>query len=118
MKLIRVGEITQKIASHTGISSGIPIYMSRGLRAHIVKRHPDCLKYLSSVETIISAPDYIGKSPNEPNSSFEVVKVLDKNVQVAMRLEPEEEYYYIATLHTITDSKLERRIKSGRLKVI
>ena len=92
------------------------IYQSEGLFKHILKRHPDCLKYINMIPTIIETPDYIGVNPNEQNISFELVKILSDNVQIGIKLDIKENYLYVATLHTITNSKLKHRISNGRLK--
>lgn len=93
------------------------IYRSRGLEKHILKRHPDCLQYVNLIPAIIANPDYIGVNPNESGSSFELVKVLNDNVQVGIKLDAKENYLYVATLHTITSAKLEHGIANGRLKI-
>lgn len=92
------------------------VYKSPGLEIHIEKRHPECLPYINSLSEIINSPDYIGINPNEKTSSFELVKTIDKNIQVGIKLDIKDNYFYVATLHTITDSKLKHRIESGRLK--
>ncbi|WP_299055638.1 hypothetical protein [uncultured Eubacterium sp.] len=92
------------------------IYKSNGLIKHIEKRHPECLEYLSKLEEIISFPDYIGINPNEKGKSFELVKVFDKNIQIDIKLDISKDYLYVATLHTITNSKLQHGLNNGRLK--
>ncbi|MDD3404076.1 MAG: hypothetical protein PHQ72_12100 [Hespellia sp.] len=92
------------------------IYRSAGLDKHILKRHPDCLEYLQYLDYIISHPDYIGINPNENGTSFELVKVFDENIQIGIKLDVKNDYLYVATLHSITDGKLQHGIKNGRLK--
>ena len=92
------------------------IYQSEGLVKHIEKRHPECIDYLSRLEEIISFPDYIGINPNEKGKSFELVKVFDENIQIGIKLDVSKDYLYVATLHTITNSKLQHRVNNGRLK--
>lgn len=94
------------------------IYQSSGLKKHIEKRHPECLPYLDLLSSIIKAPDYIGVNPNEKAASFELVKIIDANIQIGIKLDIKNDYLYIATLHTITDGKLQHGIKNGRLKKI
>ena len=91
------------------------IYKSDGLIKHIEKRHPECVKYLSQLTEIISSPDYIGINPNEKGKSFELVKIFDNNVQIGIKLDTNKDYLYVATLHTITDSKLKHGLSNGRL---
>lgn len=94
------------------------IYQSVGLEKHIRKRHPECIEYLQYLSFIIRHPDYIGVNPNESETSFELVKVFDKNVQIGIKLDVKEDYLYVATLHTITPGKLKHGIENGRLKKI
>lgn len=68
------------------------------------------------IPQIISSPDYIGINPNEKNISFELVKRISENMQVGIKLDTKDKYLYVATLHTITDSKLKHGILNGRLK--
>ena len=76
--LFQVGEYIEMFNEVTGqdLPCG-PIYQSHGLQAHVQKRHPSDISHLSCVPLIISAPDYIGKHPKEPNS-IELVKVLER----------------------------------------
>ena len=91
-------------------------YQSKGLEKHILKRHPDCMKYITLIPEIISSPDYIGVNPNENDMSFELVKCISENVQIGIKLDAKDNYLYVATLHTITNSKLKHGIQNGRLK--
>ena len=95
---------------------GLPIYQSTGLAKHIASRHPGCEQYVNTIPFIIQNPDYIGISPREKHVSFELVKVMDDNVQIGIKLDLSGRYYYVATLYTITDAKLKHRLASGRLK--
>lgn len=94
------------------------IYQSVGLEKHILKRHPECIDYLPSLPDIIDQPDYIGVNPNEPGISFELIKVFDKNVKIGIKVDVHDDYLYVATLHTITNGKLQHGLKNGRLKKI
>lgn len=71
------------------------IYQSVGLKKHISKRHPECTQYIKLIPSIISKPDYIG-----------------------IKLDSKDNYLYVATLHTITKSKLQHGIANGHLKKI
>lgn len=92
------------------------IYRSEGLEKHIAKRHPECLPYLNYIASIIANPDYIGVNPREADASFELVKVLAKNIQVGIKLDRKNDYLYVATIHPITAGKLQHGLKNGRLK--
>lgn len=91
------------------------IYQSGGLYKHIFRKHPDCLKYLNSIPDIIKRPDYIGVNPKEPES-VEFVKKLDSHILLGVKLDKNENYLFVASVYEISDSKVERRLHSGRLK--
>ena len=70
----------------------------------------------STFPFIINHPDYIGINPNEAGTSFELVKVFDKNIQIGIKLDIKDDYLYVATLHSITNGKLQHGLENGRLK--
>ena len=74
------------------------------------------MKYITLIPEIISSPDYIGVNPNENDMSFKLVKCISENVQIGIKLDAKDNYLYVATLHTITNSKLKHGIQNGRLK--
>ena len=95
------------------------IYRSRGLPAHMVKRkHYKCLKYIDYIPDIIETPDYVGINPNEQGISIELIKKYADNVLIGIKLDTNEEYLYVSTMHDIQESKISRRLHSGRLKKI
>ena len=97
----------------------LDIYMSKGLPAHMIKRkHFKCLKYLDNISEIITNPDYIGINPNEQDTSIELVKKYADNVMIGIKIDTNDNYLYISTMHDIQESKIERRLHSGRLKKI
>lgn len=94
-----------------------PVYQSEGLRIHVQKRHPECLSCLDLVPQIIAAPDYVGRHPRESNS-IELVKVIDQNIMVCIKLDIENDYLFVASVYEISNGKLNNRLNSGRLKSI
>lgn len=95
----------------------LEIYQSnKGLRTHLIKRkHFNCLQYIEKTSEIINNPDYIGINPNEKGDSIEFIKKYSENIQVAVKLESKGEYYYVATIHDLQESKMKRRLNSGRI---
>jgi hypothetical protein len=92
------------------------IYQSTGLKAHLIKRgHAACVPYLNKIGEIVENPDYIGVNPNENYKSIELIKCYDENILVGIKLDKANDYLYVATLHEVSKSKLERRLHSGRL---
>ncbi len=56
----------------------------------------------------------MGVNPNEKDKSIEFVKKYSKNVLLGVKLEKEAMYY--RTMYEVQESKLNRRLYSGRLK--
>lgn len=116
--LFQVGEYIEAFNLATGQSIPCgPIYQSPGLKVHIKKRHPDELENLRFVPDIIAAPDYVGKNPKEP-CSIELVKILQGNVMVCIKLDRDADYLFVASVFEINDSKLRNRLNSGRLRAL
>ena len=87
------------------------------LKKHLEKRnHDNMIKYLSRISELIENPDYIGINPRERGRSIEYVIQLEENVLIGIKLDYKNEYFYIATMHEISELKLNQRIKNGRLK--
>ncbi|MCH5263019.1 MAG: hypothetical protein J1F42_08900 [Lachnospiraceae bacterium] len=66
---------------------------------------------------IIMNPDYIGVNPNEQGISIELIKRYADNVMLGIKLDMAGEYLYVFTMHDIQESKILRRLHSGRIKV-
>lgn len=95
----------------------LEIYRSKGLPAHILKRkHFKCLKYIDYIPDIIENPDYIGVNPNEGGKSIELIKQYKDNVLIGIKLDSNQKYLYVSTIHDVQESKIERRLHSGRIK--
>jgi len=116
--LIEVGEYCQLFNDITGANLPLrKIYRSQGLSAHLIKRkHFDCLKHIDNIKDIIESPDYIGINPNEHEETIELIKKYDKNVLIGIKLDTSENYLYVSSMYTVQDSKLNRRLFSGRIK--
>ena len=116
-KLIPVGEYNQQFNNLLNIEiTQTQIFRSEGLGTHLIKRnHLDCLQYLNCISDIITNPDYIGVNPNEKDSSIELVKKYDDNVLIGIKVDNSADHLYVSTMYTVQQSKLERRIHSGRL---
>lgn len=117
-ELLRVGTYNSKFNEILGIElDELTIYRSKGLPTHMVKRkHFNCLKYIDYIPDIIENPDYIGINPNEVGISIEIIKQYKDNVMIGVKLDTDGEYFYVSTVHDIQQSKIERRLYSGRIK--
>ena len=114
-------KVKEQIKELLGIQSDVNVikYSKNNLEKHLLKRnHIDALKYFDKIEDIIEEPDYVGINPNEKSECLEYVKVFDENILVALKIHSSEEFYYIPSMYTITDYKLQSRLFSGRLKKV
>lgn len=93
-KLFPVGTYIDKFNTLTGqqLPCGT-IYQSSGLIKHWEKRHKSEKNYISEIPNIINYPDYIGTNPNI--GSIELVKELDKNVMVCIKLDTKNGYLFV-----------------------
>ena len=110
----KVGLYIERFNELTGQS--IPcgnIYQSAGLSVHVIKRHPECAADIGIIPQIIAEPDYIGHSPTEPQS-IELVKRLQNNMMVCIKLDVKKNYLYVASLFSISEAKIQNRLNSGR----
>ena len=116
-KLIPVGEYNKRFNELLKINiTQQKIFRSTGLVAHLIKhKHINCLKYMDRISEIIENPDYIGINPNEKNDSIELVKIYDDNILVGIKVDTSSNSLYVSTMFDIQESKLQRRIHSGRL---
>lgn len=74
-------------------------------------------KYIDYIPDIIDNPDYIGVNPNENGTdSIELIKRYRDNVMIGIKLDKENDYLYVSTMHDIQESKIQRRLYSGRIK--
>lgn len=118
-ELLKVGKYNSKFNEILGINiKELEIYRSKGLPSHMVKRkHFKCLKYIDYIPNIILEPDYIGINPNEQDTSIELIKRYADNVMIGIKLDTDGEYLYVSTMHEVQESKISRRLHSGRIKV-
>lgn len=119
--LLKVGKYDNKFNEILGIEiEEVEIYRSKGLPAHMLKsKHQNCLKYIDYIPDIIENPDYVGVNPNEKeNSSFELIKRYKDNILIGIKLDKDGDYLYVATMHEVQESKIVRRLHSGRIKKV
>lgn len=117
---IKVGKYNTALNNLLGINvAELDIYRSKGLPSHMLKRkHYKCLKYIDYIPDIIANPDYIGINPNEKNTSFEFVKCYQDNILIGIKLDTNKNYLYISSMYDVQESKISRRLHSGRLKKV
>ena len=117
-ELLKVGNFADKFNVILGTDiEQLDIFRSKGLPAHMLKRkHYKCLKYIDYIPDIIANPDYIGINPNESGDSIELVKQYDDHVLLGIKLDMDGRYLYVSTMYDVQESKVSRRLHSGRLK--
>ena len=111
-KLIIVGKYKSEFNSILGLNiESKEIYRSKGLPAHMLKsKHAKCLKYIDYIPDIINNPNENG------TESIELIKRYRDNVMIGIKLDKENDYLYVSTMHDIQESKIQRRLHSGRIK--
>lgn len=119
-ELLKVGKYDLRFNKVLGIEiAELEIYRSKGLPTHLIKHnHVNCLKYIDFIPDMIAQPDYIGINPNETGVSIELVKSYKDNILMGIKLDTDGEYLYVSTLYDIQESKLQRRLHSGRMKEV
>lgn len=110
---------SQKLKSNFLKSIGINtlIFNRENLLKHMMKsNHENCVKYVDKIKDIISNPDYIGRNTNVSGKSVEIIKLYVDNVLLAIKYDSKLDYYYIASLYDVTDSKLKHMINNNRVR--
>lgn len=117
--ILKVGKYNTRFNDILGLDiPELNIYRSKGLPTHMVKsKHFKALKYIDYIPDIIKSPDYIGMNPNENGTeSIELIKRYRDNILVGIKLDEENGYLYVSTMHDIQEGKINRRLYSGRIK--
>ena len=94
-------------------------YSKNGLKRHLEKRkHYDVLKYVDKISDIIENPDYVGINTNGKKLALEYVKCYKKNILLALKVNKTKYKFFIVSMYSINDYKLNSRKFSGRLKKV
>ena len=88
----------------------------KAIREAMEGKHFQEFKDIDYLPEIIENPDYVGVNPNENDKSIEFIKKYSKNVLVGVKLEKDGQYLYVSSMYDIQDSKISRRLYSGRIK--
>lgn len=67
------------------------------------------------ISQIIASPDYVGVNPKEPDS-IELVKTIGQNLKVCVKLDQKDGYLFVASLYDMTEAKVKKHVKIGRLR--
>lgn len=119
----RVGYFKDRMAEYIGIKFTGTIYASPGVINHIKNKHGKHLgrkvieNIIGYMKEIINNPDYIGVYSISKNEiHIELIKNLKINILIGIDINKERDYIYVSTMYPITDSKINNRIYSGKLK--
>lgn len=94
-------------------------YSKHGLKRHLEKRkHYDVLKYVDKISDIIENPDYVWINTNGKKLALEYVKCYKKNILLALKVNKTKDKFFIVSMYSINDYKLNSRKFSGRLKKV
>ena len=107
--ILKVGKYNTKFNDILGLKiDELDIYRSKGLPTHMVKsKHFKALKYIDYIPNIIELPDYIGVNPNKDRTeSIELIKRYKDNILVGIKLDEENGYLYVSTMHDIQERKI------------
>jgi hypothetical protein len=113
-----IGFFSEKSIKAIGLSIeiGTPIYLGETNINHMINSHPlDYTKYEAYLPEIIRSPDYIGA--DESDGTIEFVKYIqtgNEHIKVAVRIANSGKYY-VRTLYTITQRRIEQFITKGYL---
>jgi|GEM_PF-783372 len=123
-KYYKVGFISNKIAAIADFKFHGNVYAAPGVVKHIMKRHSSGRNHLNTntinniietVSEILLTPDFVGKHPDKIGTSIEFVKKLDDNLLLALEVDLDNKYIYVASLYPISQGKINNRLNSGRL---
>lgn len=117
-KMVRVGFVDSFVDSILDTDlSGIPIFRSKGLQAHMMKqKHFKAVGYIDMIDDILSSPDYVGVTINNGVTKLEYIKSYKDNIILCAKLNSDGKSMYVATMYDIPSKKIDRFLHSGRIK--
>lgn len=116
-----IGIVTQSIKQLLSIDTEVEkiLIHEENFKKHLVKRnHSNMLRYMSDIEDFIRNPDFVGVNPREKGVSLEYVVQVEPNILIGVKLDYKNGYFYVATMHEISQLKLTQRIGNGRLRKV
>ena len=112
-KLIFIAEVGKMLSDFLNIGSGIKIYRSKGLMAHLLKRnHFVAAKYIDFIPEIIEKPDFAGGN----SEKIELVKCFKDSIFLSVKLDVAKQQFYVSTMFEVKKSKIDSYCASGRLR--
>ena len=116
-----IGTITEKVKKLLSIDTNISeiLIHNDNFKKHLMKRnHQNMIPYIPNIQQFLKNPDYVGINPREKGVSLEYVVQVKPNILIAVKLDSKNGYFYVTTMHEISQLKLSQRIRNGRLRKI
>ena len=76
------------------------------------------IPHIPNIQHYLKNLDYVGINPREKGVSLEYVVQVKPNILIAVKLDSKNGYFYVATMHKISQLKLLQRIRNRRLQKI
>lgn len=116
-----IGTITKDVKKMLSISSDVNQILIHydNFKKHLIKRnHQNMISHIPKISQYLKNPDYVGINPREKGISLEYVVQVEPNILIAVKLDSKNGYFYVATMHEISQLKLSQRIRNGRLRKV
>lgn len=116
-----IGIITKDVKKMLSINSDVSKILidNENFKKHLIKRnHQNMLTYVPNIQQYLKNPDYVGVNPREKGVSLEYIVQVQPNILIAVKLDSKNGYFYVATMHEISQLKLSQRIRNGRLRKV
>ena len=116
-----IGTITTDVKKMLSINSDVNKILIHydNFEKHLIKRnHQNMISHIPKISQYLKNPDYVGINPREKGVSLEYIVQVEPNILIAVKLDSKNGYFYVATMHEISQLKLTQRIRNGRLQKV
>ena len=116
-----IGIITKDVKKMLSINSDVNEILIHydNFEKHLIKRnHQNMISHIPKISQYLKNPDYVGINPREKGVSLEYIIQVEPNILIAVKLDSKNGYFYVATMHEISQLKLSQRIRNGRLQKV
>ena len=116
-----IGIITKDVKKMLSINSDVNEILIHydNFEKHLIKRnHQNMISHIPKISQYLKNPDYVGINPREKGVSLEYIIQVEPNILIAVKLDSKNGYFYVATMHEISQLKLTQRIRNGRLQKV
>lgn len=116
-----IGTITKNVKKMLSLTSDVSkIFIdNENFKKHLIKRnHQNMISHIPKISQYLKNPDYVGVNQREKGVSLEYIVQVEPNILIAVKLDSKNGYFYVATMHEISQLKLTQRIRNGRLQKV